>query len=1343
MSAPRAFLSCLVVTAVLAGAQVAGGQTITSPLGTKTILPWDDYATKSLRDAWDMKERTDIGWFTWGIDLPTSNITGKRMATDAFDQTIFTGLPNATADSSIFLLDSHSPGAARLGRVGVNYPIATNQYTRLLVKMRMGNEIKPAAFPQIGTVPVMQVYWSRNTIYHDTVQQPTGGTYLLTDANNNQVGIPFTRLSGEPGGAMEGGHYVIYSIPLGDLAALQALNGSIAKWHNVNAGHDGVDVNWGASSAITADSLRFKPANLTGSHSGQVDIDWVRLVAPRADPLETISWTGGGTFDIVISTAADCGASNGNYAVLAYGRTTGYQFNPQWLPNGQFYVGLRDRLTSNPGDTPNNRVVRTCSTGNYTVIDYPELTLTSPNPDGSADDFATVVLNNAWDFQQPGDIDLALNIASLWNATVPAERLSGVSLGNVPLLFGTNVQAPPGQWGDPYIYTLFSTKRGLNTRIDTSRYRLFSADFGIDRERDLNLGSIIRIGWHIAGETWEWQGQTFDAENMTKDIPVRHMRKGASAVDGTSLNYTLDRIRLDLADRTRLPMEQAAPSHSGWTNTMTQCLGTGCAIHRVEPFSRVGIDDFRVDFHEFQAPTTFYVGPVKLAAHQKSGSSFTVSWTSTMPAVPTSGTYANASNWKVRLYAVRTTPESSPGAGDAAPSIPVTRACAANPGVDTFAITNGGSDPTLASGSFSWNTSGTGGLVPGALYFICAGVILPSETQPSVFTLSEVPIIYAPSASTTLAPRLVVDRLTIWLSARHTGAVQVPNLSSKSPAQTVTVTQIGGTFGVGWALDVCVNYDPQNPPTCSGSLDFVRLSTTSGSGTATFTVQVQDSPILPATTGDSLIGAIIRLRETSPGSTANSPLYIQVNIKIYGPAEGTADPLGQVDSPAQNATGIQGALGLSGWVVDDIGLQSVKIYRNCLAAFEPGACMTNIVPGAPETPVVYIGDAAFVPGARPDVEAAFADYPGANQAGWGLAILTNMLPRTTGPFAPNGGQGPLTLFAVASDVDGHSVLLGRVWNSDHTPTAIAMANDSIAKPFGVIDTPLQGGGASGAGYANFGWALTPDNGTGIHIPNNGSTMVVYLDGAPIGNVVYNQCRGTVDNPPPANTYCNDDVSNIFGNVTPQPPLTTRTSNPSRYRNLDATRGPIGSFVLNTTPFSNGLHNIAWSVTDSAGRIEGIGSRNFVVTNGVQGFAAPAGPGGSRVGRDFGLMEEDLGALARVTAPVGVRTGWRLDAPFRDARPRDGTTVVGVIERDRIELGLPATLSGSTWEGYVVRQGRLMSLPLGSSISQDGRFAWATTPGHFGEYELLFVRENAGGLREVLPVRLSVGTSRLR
>ena len=50
-------------------------------------------------------------------------------------------------------------------------------------------------------------------------------------------------------------------------------------------------------------------------------------------------------------------------------------------------------------------------------------------------------------------------------------------------------------------------------------------------------------------------------------------------------------------------------------------------------------------------------------------------------------------------------------------------------------------------------------------------------------------------------------------------------------------------------------------------------------------------------------------------------------------------------------------------------------------------------------------------------------------------------------------------------------------------------------PFGAIDTPTQGGMATGASYVNFGWALTPQP---KMIPTDGSTIGVLIDGASSG-----------------------------------------------------------------------------------------------------------------------------------------------------------------------------------------------------------------------------------------------------
>jgi len=104
----------------------------------------------------------------------------------------------------------------------------------------------------------------------------------------------------------------------------------------------------------------------------------------------------------------------------------------------------------------------------------------------------------------------------------------------------------------------------------------------------------------------------------------------------------------------------------------------------------------------------------------------------------------------------------------------------------------------------------------------------------------------------------------------------------------------------------------------------------------------------------------------------------------------------------------------------------------------------------------YIGDAVFVEGARPDVEAAYPGYPQNSRAGWGYMLLTNFLPL---------GDGPYNLLAYATDLEGNEVLLGS--------KSIIVDNANAVLPFGAIDTPAQGGTASGNPYYNFGWALTP------------------------------------------------------------------------------------------------------------------------------------------------------------------------------------------------------------------------------------------------------------------------------
>jgi hypothetical protein len=125
---------------------------------------------------------------------------------------------------------------------------------------------------------------------------------------------------------------------------------------------------------------------------------------------------------------------------------------------------------------------------------------------------------------------------------------------------------------------------------------------------------------------------------------------------------------------------------------------------------------------------------------------------------------------------------------------------------------------------------------------------------------------------------------------------------------------------------------------------------------------------------------------------------------------------------------------------------------------------------------------------------------------------------------------------------------------------ITVDNDNAVKPFGAIDTPSQGGTASGSSFINWGWVLTP---MPNKIPTDGSTIDVWVDGVKLGHPTYNIYR--------------TDITSLF---------------PS-YANSD---GAVGYFYLDTTAYANGVHTIQWTAKDNAGNTDGIGSRYFTIQN---------------------------------------------------------------------------------------------------------------------------------------------------
>jgi len=225
-------------------------------------------------------------------------------------------------------------------------------------------------------------------------------------------------------------------------------------------------------------------------------------------------------------------------------------------------------------------------------------------------------------------------------------------------------------------------------------------------------------------------------------------------------------------------------------------------------------------------------------------------------------------------------------------------------------------------------------------------------------------------------------------------------------------------------------------------------------------------------------------------------------------------------------------------------------------------------------------------------------------------------------------------------------------------------------------------------------------------------MSVVIDGQAIGHVHANECRYGA-NPVPAGMYCADDVSNIFGNLTPQPPTTERTSNPTKFRNLDAGRAAIGWYTFDSTALANGVHTIAWGVTDSASRADGLGSRYFTVSNGSANAQVLADAPAMALG-----AEGSLSTLPLDDGSVWGRTTFDMKKPWDVVAPAlDGDRHVRIPGMGRVEL----YLGEGTDAGFLAANGTLRQLPPGSQLS-NGVFTWAPGPGYIGEYRLIFVRQ---------------------
>ena len=268
-------------------------------------------------------------------------------------------------------------------------------------------------------------------------------------------------------------------------------------------------------------------------------------------------------------------------------------------------------------------------------------------------------------------------------------------------------------------------------------------------------------------------------------------------------------------------------------------------------------------------------------------------------------------------------------------------------------------------------------------------------------------------------------------------------------------------------------------------------------------------------------------------------------------------------------------------------------------------------------------------------------------------------------FLPNLGNGTFRLHAIAEDSDGHATTLG-------TKT-ITCNNSSATAPFGAIDTPGQGATVSGV-VGNFGWVLA--RGLRRADPPGGGTVQVLIDGAVASFV-------------PGGWNSRSDLSALFP--------------AAEYPGINTA---LGLAAFDSTTLSNGVHTIAWVVTDNLGNSAGVGSRYFTVSNGA-GITASS----SQLAASASLLPASSQPVPRITG----RRGFDPYGAYETFEPgADGRITIAIPEMGRVELWLPA---GSTAQALV--NGVRRPLPIGSQFNADtGQFTWNPGVGFNGAYDFL-------------------------
>lgn len=592
---------------------------ISSPTGS--VLPEiDEFATTKFGDPWDMNEASDLAYYR----------SDSQIANSTFANGIYSGqMTNGQGGDRITLLTagSRNNAAMRVGKIGYNYPINADYYRYLTFRMYSNNTNCNSGL----------IMWFADDSYLAASQGISNGFLVPPDPCINQPSGWYT--------------YVLDLKTIGIQQGQKPWSGIIRE-------------------------LAMKPFAGTGAAGSTVKLDWVRLTAadPRSIRPYTIQWNNdgsGGAVSLYASPNNQTLGEDDDILIASNQSANGgsFVFQTGVLPAGTYHIAVKN----NSG---------TVWSGSPLIINAPpQTTITRPSKT-SGEEYAASVLGNAWDMNNPSDLNDVLPYA--WETCVTNETFTASIYKTTILPCSTG-----GQYTDARLIMGHMTAPDRN--IDTDKYRYLSFRTHLDGTQDVSQGWVTRFGW------WQDQGGvTTELTMMSRDIII---------LEGWN-TYRVDLWADDVVD-------EAISVQRTWRNSTPNRL-------RFDP----------VELHTSLLPRDFRIDWIKLTAMDEvnAGAVFPIE-------------YTLSENQNVSLnffYDSDTNPDN--GRFPITPSTTHSAALAFNQQYKAFLPLIRGpqnGQPPLSCGTdncIEWNTSG----VAGGTYYIC---IESNDGFNTSYRCSEVPLI--------------------------------------------------------------------------------------------------------------------------------------------------------------------------------------------------------------------------------------------------------------------------------------------------------------------------------------------------------------------------------------------------------------------------------------------------------------------------------------------------------------------------------------------------------------------------------------------------------------------------